>query len=113
MIPLAPITFEDFQKVDIRIGTVIEISDFPKARIPAYQLLIDFGTLGKKHSSAQITSLYSNEDLLGKQVLAVINLHPKQIANFKSECLVLGLQNEKDVVLLRAAKAVENGTQVS
>lgn len=113
MIPLAPITFEDFQKVDIRIGSVVEVRDFPKARVPAYQLLIDFGPLGKKHSSAQLTSLYSKEDLLGKQVLAVINLNPKQIANFKSECLVLGLQNDKDVVLLRAAKAIENGTQVS
>lgn len=111
--PLKAINFEDFQRVDIRIGTVLEVRDFPKARIPAYQLLIDFGPLGKKHSSAQLTSLYSKEDLLGKQVLAVVNLNPKQIANFKSECLVLGLQNDKDVVLLRTAETIENGTQVS
>ena len=106
------ISFEDFQKVDIRVGTIIEVNDFPKARIPAFQLKIDFGDLGIKKSSAQITTLYSKESLLNRKVLAVINFKVKQIANFKSECLVLGLQNDKDVVLLHATDSVLNGTQV-
>ena len=106
------ISFEDFQKVDIRIGTIIEVLDFPKARIPAYQLKIDFGDLGIKKSSAHITSLYSKDLLMNKKVLAVVNFKAKQIANFKSECLVLGIQNGKDVVLLSANDTVTNGTQV-
>lgn len=106
------ITFEDFQKVDIRVGTIIEVLDFPKARVPAYQLKIDFGALGIKKSSAQITTLYSKDNLLNKQVIAVINFKPKQIANFKSECLVLGIQKGKDVVLLHSGDSVKNGTQV-
>ncbi|MEL4455075.1 tRNA-binding protein [Lutimonas vermicola] len=106
------ITFEDFQKVDIRVGTIIEVLDFPKARVPAYQLKIDFGALGIKKSSAQITTLYSKDKLLNKQVIAVINFKPKQIANFKSECLVLGIQKGKDVVLLHSGDSVKNGTQV-
>lgn len=106
------INFDDFQKVDLRVGTVVEARDFEKARVPAYQLKIDFGPIGVKNSSAQITSLYSKEDLLGKQVIAVINFKPKQIANFMSECLVLGIQNGKDVVLLRTGHEVEKGTQV-
>lgn len=109
---IANINFEDFQKVDIRLGTIIEVNDFPKARVPAYQLKIDFGTLGIKNSSAQITSLYKKEDLLNKQVLAVVNFKVKQIANFKSECLVLGVQNGKDVVLLQSHQGVKNGAQV-
>ncbi len=81
------ISFEDFQKVDIRVGTIIEVLDFPKARTPAFQLKIDFGDLGIKKSSAQITSLYSKDSLIHKKVLAVVNFEAKQIANFKSECL--------------------------
>ena len=106
------ISFEDFQKVDIRIGTIIEVSDFPKARVPAYQLKIDFGDLGIKKSSAQITALYDKNSLLNKKVLAVINFKAKQIANFNSECLVLGVQKGKDVVLLQPASTVSNGIQV-
>ena len=106
------ISFEDFQKIDIRIGTIIEAKDFKKARIPAYQLRIDFGSLGTKKSSAQITSLYSKNELLNKQVIAIVNFKAKQIANFMSECLVLGIQNEKDVVLLQAHKNAKNGTKV-
>ncbi len=106
------INFDDFQKVDLRVGTVVEARDFEKARVPAYQLKIDFGTIGVKNSSAQITTLYSKEDLIGRQVIAVINFKPKQIANFMSECLVLGIQNGKDVVLLRTGHEVEKGTQV-
>ena len=107
------ISFDDFQKVDIRTGTIIEVSDFIKARIPAYQLKIDFGSLGIKRSSAQITNLYSKSELINKQVIAIVNFKPKQIANFMSECLILGIQNEKDVVLLHVQKNAENGTKVS
>ena len=109
------INFEDFQKLDIRIGTIIEVNDFPKARIPAYQLKIDFGALGIKNSSAQITNLYSKEQLLNKQVTAIVNFKKKQIANFFSECLVLGVANSKnEIVLLQASKNnIKNGEQVS
>jgi tRNA-binding protein len=106
------INFDDFQKVDLRVGTIIEVRDFEKARVPAYQLQIDFGPIGVKNSSAQITTLYSKEELHGKQVIAVVNFKPKQIANFMSECLVLGIQNGKDVVLLRTGLEVDKGTQV-
>tara|TARA_R110002124_G_scaffold241687_4_gene406898 strand:+ start:3489 stop:3830 length:342 start_codon:yes stop_codon:yes gene_type:complete len=108
------ITFEDFTKVDIRIGTIIGVNDFPKARKPAYQLSIDFGGLGIKKSSAQITDLYSKEDLLNRQVTAIVNFEPRQIANFMSECLVLGIYNEEGhVVLLQASDTIKNGEQVS
>jgi len=108
------ITFEDFLKVDIRIGTIIEVNDFPKARKPAYQLVIDFGELGIKKSSAQITDLYSKEDLQNRQVTAILNFKPRQIANFMSECLVLGIYNEEGhVVLLQASEEIKNGEQVS
>lgn len=107
------IAFEDFTKVDLRIGTIIEVNDFPKARNPAYQLTIDFGALGVKKSSAQITTLYSREELLNRQVVAVVNFPMKQIANFNSECLVMGAVNGKDVVLLKPELKVKNGTTVS
>jgi len=94
------ITFEDFTKVDLRVGTITEVNDFPDARHPAYQLTIDFGDLGIKKSSAQITTLYSKDDLLQRQIIAVINFPKKQIAKFMSECLVLGAVEGKDVVLL-------------
>jgi len=107
------ITFEDFLKVDFRIGTIIEVNDFPKARKPSYQLKIDFGALGIRKTSAQITDLYSKEDLLHKQVSAIVNFKPRQIANFMSEVLVLGIYNtEGQVVLLRASKAVKNGETI-
>lgn len=108
------ISFEEFTNLDIRLGTITEVNDFPKAKKPAYQLTIDFGELGYKKSSAQITNLYSKKDLLNKQVLAVINFKPRQIANFISECLVLGVYNtDGNVVLLRPSKTVKNGEQVS
>lgn len=108
------ITFEDFTKVDIRTGTIIEVNDFPKARKPAYQLIIDFGDLGIKKSSAQITDLYSKEELVNKQITAIVNFKPRQIANFMSECLVLGIYNEdENVVLLQASKQIKNGEQIS
>jgi tRNA-binding protein len=107
------ITFEDFLKVDIRIGRIIEVNDFPKAHKPAYQLHIDFGDLGIKKSSAQITDLYTKEELLKKQVSAIVNFKPRQIANFMSECLVIGVYNEDgNVVLLQASKPIKNGEQI-
>jgi len=108
------ISFEDFTKVDIRIGTVIEVNDFPKAKKPAYQLKIDFGELGIKNSSAQLTKLYTKEDLLNKQITAIVNFKSKKIANFMSECLVLGVANNKnEIVLLKAANSLKKGEQVS
>ncbi len=108
------ITYENFTKLDIRIGTIIEVTNFKKARKPAYQLTINFGRLGVKKSSAQITDLYSKEDLLHRQIIAVVNFKTKQIANFISECLVLGIYNEKNkVVLLQTSTEIKNGEQVS
>ena len=108
------IAFEDFTKVDIRIGTILEVNDFPKAKKPAYQLTVDFGDLGVKNSSAQITTLYSKEELIGKKVNAVVNFEPMNIAGFKSEVLVLGIQNGDDVVLLQTSSSnLKNGEQVS
>ena len=108
------ISFEDFTKIDVRTGTIIEVNDFPKAKKPAYQLTIDFRKLGIKRSSAQITDLYSKEDLLNKQITAVVNFKPKQIANFVSECLVLGIENNKnEVVLLKSNTKTINGTPIN
>jgi len=107
------ISFQDFQKIDIRIGTIIKVNGFPKARKPAYQITIDFGEIGVKKTSAQITALYTKEALLNKQVLAIINFKPKQIANFMSECLILGIQDGEKVTLLKSSKKVKNGTIVS
>ena len=107
------ITFEDFTKVDLRVGTIIEVNDFPEARQPAYQLAIDFGELGIKKSSAQITTLYTKEDLLNRQIVAVVNFPKKQIATFISDCLVLGAVKDKDVTLLNPEVNVKNGSTVS
>lgn len=108
------IVFEDFLKVDIRVGTIIEVNDFPKARKPAYQLHIDFGDVGIKKSSAQITNLYTKEELLNRQVTAIVNFKPRQIANFMSECLVLGVYNDDGhVLLLQTSDQIKNGEQVS
>lgn len=107
------ITWDDFEKIDMRVGTITEVTDFPKAKKPAYQISVDFGELGIKRSSAQITAMYSKEELLGKQVIAVVNFPPKQIANYFSECLIMGVYTDKkDVVLLAPDKKVENGWKV-
>lgn len=107
------ISWEDFEKVDIRAGTITEVNDFPKAKNPSYQLKIDFGELGLRQSSAQITTFYSKDELIGKQVVAVVNFPRKQIANFFSECLVLGVYTDKkDVVLLQTERKVENGWKI-
>ena len=103
------ITFDDFSKIDLRIGTIIEVSDFEEAHKPAYKITIDFGSLGLKQSSAQITSVYSKEDLLRKQIIANVNFSNKMIANYVSECLVLGASK---VVLLSPEETVPNGTPV-
>ena len=108
-----PITFDDFTKVDLRVGTIIEVNDFPEARNPAYQLTIDFGDLGVKKSSAQITTLYKKDDLLNRQIVAVVNFPKKQIAKFMSECLVLGAVNGKEVMLLNPEHTVKNGSPVA
>ena len=107
------ITWNDFEKIDIRVGTITEVLDFPDARKPAYRLTIDFGDSGIKKSSAQITALYSKEILLGKKIVAVINFPPKQIGNFISECLILGVYDKnKDVVLLQPDGKTENGDKI-
>lgn len=107
------INFEDFIKVDLRVGTIIKVNYFPEARQPAYQLTIDFGELGIKKSSAQITTLYTKEELLDRQIVAVVNFPKKQIANFMSECLVMGAVNGNDVMLLKPEQMVKNGSTVS
>ena len=107
------ISWDDFEKIDIRCGTILEAAVFEKAKKPAYKLKIDFGESGIKNSSAQITALYTTEELIGKQVTAVVNFPPKQIANFMSECLVLGVYNEENnVVLLHPSLPVGNGTKI-
>lgn len=106
-------TFDDFMKLDIRVGTIIDAKPFEKAKKPAYQLQVDFGEeLGVKKSSAQITDKYSVEELIGKQVLAVVNFPPRQIANFMSEVLVLGTYSEGGVVLITPDKEVTNGDKL-
>lgn len=105
--------FDDFLKLDIRVGTIVSAKNFEKARKPAYQLEVDMGEeLGIKRSSAQITDHYSPEELVGKQVLAVVNFPPRQIANFFSEILVLGTYSEGGVVLIKPDKPVKNGDKL-
>ena len=107
------LTYQDFEKVEMRVGTILEANDFPEARKPAYQLTIDFGTeIGIKKSSAQITKRYTKEDLNGKQIIAVVNFPRKQIGKFISDCLVLGSVNEDDIVLLSSDLKVENGLRI-
>ena len=106
-------TFDDFMKLDIRVGTIIDAKVFEKARKPAYQLQVDFGEeIGVKKSSAQITNHYQPEELVNKQVLAVVNFPPRQIANFMSEVLVLGTYSEDGVVLITPDKIVKNGDKL-
>ncbi len=108
------ITWKDFEKVEIRVGTIIDIADSPKAKKPAYRLRIDFGEFGVKKSSAQITGLYSKEELLDKQVVAVTNFPPRQVADFMSEVLVLGVVLEGgSVVLLEPERKVPDGCRIA
>jgi tRNA-binding protein len=107
------ITWADFEKVELRAGTILEVQDFPKARKPAYQLKVDFGPLGIKWSSAQITKHYTKEELIGRQILGVVNFPEKQIANFMSQFLVTGLADENgDIVLTTVERPVPNGSKL-
>lgn len=107
------ISWSDFEKVEMRIGTVIQVRDFPAARNPSYQLWVDFGEWGIKKSSAQLTTLYTKETLLQKQVIAVINLPVKQIGNFYSECLILGTIGENNTItLLQPEQKTANGLRI-
>ncbi len=107
------ISFDDFLKVDIRVGTILEAKVFEKAKRPAYQLKVDFGEeIGIKKTSAQITEVYKPDDLVGKQVLAVVNFPPKQIADFLSEVLVLGTYSDQGVVLITPDQKVKNGDKL-
>lgn len=108
------ITWQDFEKVDIRVGTIVKVEDFPEARNPAYILYVDFGLeVGIKKSSAQITNLYTKEQLENKQVMGVVNFHPKQVGPIMSECLILGFYNQdKSVVLVVPDTTVENGVRL-
>lgn len=106
------INWNDFSKVEMRVGTVISAEVFKEVRNPAYKLMIDFGDMGIRKSSAQLTLLYQPEELVGKQVVAVVNFPPKQIANIQSECLVLGAVDGKEVTLLSVDKPVANGLRI-
>ena len=107
------LTWSEFEKVEMRIGTILEVYDFPEARNPSYKLTIDFGSeIGLRKTSAQITVLYNKEGLIGKQVIAVVNFPKKQIANFMSECLVLGAVNGKEVNLLQPNFKTNNGLRI-
>ncbi len=106
------IAYSDFEKIDIRTGTIVDAIVFDKAKKPAYKLFIDFGDLGLKKSSAQITDQYSADDLVGNQVLAVVNFPPLQIADFMSECLVLGVLGTRGVILLTTEQKTPNGLAV-
>ncbi|MBW8241294.1 tRNA-binding protein [Muricauda oceani] len=107
------LSWSDFTKVDMRIGTILEAGVFQEARNPAYKMIIDFGPIGKRKTSAQITDLYTPEELVGKQVVAVVNFPPKQIANIMSECLVLGgIGNDKEITLIQPERKIKNGTRI-
>jgi tRNA-binding protein len=108
------INWSDFEKIEMCIGTILEVADFPEAQKPAYQITIDFGSeIGIKKSSAQITKRYQKENLIGKQIVAVVNFPKKQIGKFRSECLILGsVGNQNDVVLLTSDMKVANGLRI-
>jgi tRNA-binding protein len=108
------LTWSDFQKVEMRIGTIVSAEIFAEARNQAYKIVVDFGELGMRKTSAQITELYNTEELISKQVVAVVNFPPKQIANMMSECLILGgLGDGKEVILIQPEREVKNGMKIA
>lgn len=108
------LTWEEFSKVEMRIGTIESAEIFKEVKNPAYKMIIDFGPLGKRKTSAQITALYAPEELIGKQIVAVVNFPPKQIANIMSECLVLGaLGDDKEVTLIEPGLNIKNGARIA
>lgn len=107
-----PIQWSDFSKIEMRVGTILEAEVFKEAQKPAYKLIVDFGALGQRKTSAQITKLYSPDAIISKQVISVVNFPPKQIANIRSECLILGAVNGEDVTLLTTDKPVKNGLRI-
>jgi export-related chaperone CsaA len=106
------INWDDFSKIEMRVGTIISAEIFKEAKKPAYKITIDFGDFGIKKTSAQITKRYFPDEIIGKQVIAVVNFPPKQIANIQSECLILGAVNEDEVILLTTDKSVNNGLRI-
>lgn len=106
------INWNDFSKIEIRVGTVVGAEVFKEAKKPAYKMTVDFGDFGIRKTSAQITKLYFPDEIVGKQVIAVVNFPPKQIANIQSECLILGVVNEEEVTLLTTDKLVKNGLRI-
>ncbi|OJV50914.1 MAG: tRNA-binding protein [Bacteroidetes bacterium 43-16] len=106
------ISWADFEKIDMRVGTIIQAEIFKEAKKPAYKIMVDFGEFGIRKSSAQVTRLYQPEELIGKQVIAVLNFPPKQIANLKSECLIMGVVDGADVTLIGPGKPVANGLRI-
>lgn len=107
------LTWNEFLKVEMRVGTIVSAEEFKEVNKPAYKMTIDFGEFGMRKTSAQITELYTPEDLIGRQIVAVINFPPKQIANIISECLVLGgIGENKDVILIEPERKVENGIRI-
>src|SRR5690606_5615023 len=111
---MGEISWADFEKVELRVGTIVAVYDFPEARKPAYQLHVDFGEeIGTRKSSAQITALYTQEELIGRQIVAIVNLPKKQIGKFMSECLVTGFADENgDIVLTAVERKVPNGARL-
>lgn len=114
MIETSDLAWQEFDRVEMRVGTILAVQDFPEARKPAYQLTIDFGTvIGIRKSSAQITKRYTKEVLIGRQIVAVVNFPKKQIGKFMSECLVLGAMGEEgDIILLAPDFKIENGLRI-
>ena len=107
------LTWNEFQKVEMRVGTVVSAEDFAEAKNPAYKMIIDFGEFGKRKTSAQITKIYQPDELIGQQVIAVVNFPAKQIANIMSECLVLGaVGEEQNVILISPERKVKNGLRI-
>ena len=107
------ITWKEFEKVELRVGTIVEVEEFPEARKPAYKLVIDFGDIGFRKSSAQITNLYSKDELVGRQIIGVVNFPPKQIGPFISECLTTGfVDRDGNVVLASPERPVPNGSKL-